>query len=139
MRFAEQRRHLTVLEGPEQHVNITLNVKGCVECVVISLPAPEIAVPSPTEDKAPSECRNGSLNTRCLGHPLFSTEERGVRYGLSLPQNHVVSPASVPLYVWVDSTSRQEIYTLDPGVFSVRTRKGEDPLLFQYQGLVPLR
>jgi hypothetical protein len=108
--FHAHRQGLTVLEIAEQHVNVTLQIISCSECVVVmGMPVPEPAVPlpSPSVNEAPSECRRDS-NVPNVGFPVLSKTNRGLYYGISLPQNHVVAPSPVPLYIWVDNTNDQD-------------------------------
>jgi hypothetical protein len=111
--FRTERQQVTVLHTTEQHLNISLQVGGCSPCVVVEnmpVPEPAVSLPSLSINEAPAECRGNATHP---GPPVFSKSEKGIRYGLSLPQNHVVVPFPVPLYVWVNNTSDQDVNASD--------------------------
>lgn len=202
--FTAQKQQLTVLNSAEQHVKVVLQVFSCSQCVAVEktpVPEPAAWLPSPSANEVPSECHG---HMPYVGLPVFLKNDRGVLYGVSLPQNRIVSPSPVPLYIWIRNTNDQDvnpsdacdlirnaginlksvqgrevgkreisqgsqlcsvhvpvrvpartcfpfarvnlndIYQLHSGVYGVLTgnkagagNRRTDPLLFQYQGLVP--
>jgi hypothetical protein len=113
--FREQRQPLTVIETVEQQFQITLQVGFCLSCVVVEnmpVPEPTVSLPSLSNDEVPSECRAKDTYVDA-GLPVFSKRDRSVHYGVSLPQNHVVTPSPVPLYVWAYNTSDQDVNVSD--------------------------
>lgn len=110
--FRRSKQQIEVSGSEVRSVSFKLTVGSCPPgpCFTVTAerePArPPVSIRTPPLEALPAICKGKDFAQ--TGIPLFSRDNVGVQYGISLSRTHF-DPSSIPLRVWVDNESAQDL------------------------------
>jgi hypothetical protein len=110
--FIQSKQHIELSGSEVRSVSFKLSPGSCPPgpCLTVATQRepsqPLLGIQTPQLEALPGICKGRDFAQ--TGVPLFSGDQPGVQYGISLSGTHF-DPYSVPLHVWVDNESGRDL------------------------------